>query len=81
MNATVIEMDKQGICKSNFNEEDFEKLYKTWTKVYVTVTKADMQKIINKLGEDNFEGISKSGVDNARIEERVDFKHIWQHLL
>ena len=40
-----------------------------------------MEKIINKLGEDVYDGVSQTGPDGTRYEDRVEFKEIWSHFL
>ena len=58
MHNTNIDTDRNGNCKTDFNSEEFEKLYQSFKKVYVRVEASDKLKIINKLGEDVFDGKS-----------------------
>ena len=58
MHNTHIDTDRNGNCKTDFNTEEFEKLYQSFKKVYVRVEASDKLKIINKLGEDVFDGKS-----------------------
>lgn len=54
-------------------------MYVKFEKVVVPVKKSDMEKIINVLGEDVYDGVSSLGPDGTRYEDRVEFKEVWSY--
>ncbi len=56
-------------------------MYDSFQKVVVVVKKSDMEKIVNKLGEDVYDGVCQTGPDGTRYEDRVEFKEVWQYFL
>ena len=52
----------------------FNLMYESFEKQVFVVKPYDMQKIINKLGEDVYDGICSMGSDGTRYEDRVEFK-------
>ena len=81
-NHTLMKQDqKTGVTSDNFDMTGFNRMYDSFQKVVVVVKKSDMEKIINKLGEDVYDGVSQTGPDGTRYEDRVEFKEIWSYFL
>ncbi len=59
----------------------FNKMYDSFEKQVFVVKPSDMQKIINKLGEDVYDGVCQLGPDGTRYEDRVEFKQVWPYYL
>lgn len=75
---TVMKHDpKTGITADTFNQAAFEKMYESFEKTVFVVKLSDQQKIIHKLGEDVYDGVSSKGPDGTRYEDRIEFKEIW----
>ena len=57
-NHTVMKQDqKTGATSDNFDMVGFNKMYEAFKKTVFVVKPTDMLKIINKLGEDEYDGV------------------------
>lgn len=72
---TVMKQDQRtGVTSDNFDMAGFNKMYDSFEKQVFVVKQSDVQKIINKLGEDVYDGVCQMGPDGTRYEDRVEFK-------
>jgi hypothetical protein len=80
MNETKFEYNsKTKKSESNFDNEQFDGMYDSLEKITIAVKAADSHRIINRLGEDVYEGVSTTA-NGTRYEERVQFNTVWEKL-
>ena len=70
-----------GEPSSNFDKTSVNALYDKCEKKIYPIKKLDTERIIKKLGEDAFDGVSSTDPQGTRYEERVQFKELWSHML
>lgn len=81
MNETKFTYDKKtSKCLNSFDELAFDLMYDNLEKVTIPVKSEDKKRIIAKLGEDAYDGVSTE-VQGTRYEERVEFEEIWRQIL